>query len=187
MIHVTDLRKGSCFELDGQPWLVVRYKHKVLGRKKAHVKLTVRNLKTGRTGERTFLSDKKLTEIDLEKRDLIFKYFDGREYHFQLPASAEEFAISADILGSDGNFLKKDQSVKVFFWSEQPLSIELPASVNLMVKETSPGIRGDTTTNVYKPARLENGSQVKIPLFVNSGDIIKIDTRSGTYIERISH
>ena len=167
MIGVTDLRKGSAFELDGQPFLVIKYKHTALGRKKARVKLTVRNLKTGRVGERTFLSNKKLEPIELESKFLVFQ------------------EIPKEILGEKGKFLKKNQKVKILFWQDKPLSLELPTNVSLEVKEASPGAKGNTSTNAYKPARLENGLQVKVPLFINVGDIIKIDTRSGEYLERI--
>ena len=167
MIGVTDLRKGSAFELDGQPFLVMKYKHAALGRKKARVKLTIRNLKTNRVGERTFLSNKKLEPIELESRFLVFQ------------------EIPKEILKEKGKFLKKNQKLKVLFWQDKPLSLELPTNVSLEVMEASPGAKGNTSANAYKPARLENGLQVKVPLFINVNDIIKVDTRSGEYLGRI--
>lgn len=185
MIGVTDLRKGSAFEIDGQPYLVLKYNHAVLGRKKARVKLTVRNLKTGRVNEKTFLGNKKLALIELENRFLLFRYFDGREYHFQEPKTSQDFEISQEILGEEGSFLKKDQKTKALFWEGQPLAVELPPSINLKVKKAAPGVKGDTTTNIYKPAVLENGLKIKVPLFIKPGDIIKVDTRSGEYAARV--
>ena len=185
MTTVTSLKNGTAFELDGQPFLVLKYLHTALGRKKARVKLTIRNLKTGALLTRTFLSDKKLLEIELEKKQLAFLYFDGRQYYFQ-DQQGGEFEISKENLNEKGKFLKKRETVEVIFWRGTPLFVELPIFVNFKVKEAPPGIKGNSSENAFKPVRLENGFKIKAPLFINSGDIIKVDTRSGEYVERIS-
>jgi len=185
MISVTDLRSGDFFELDGQPFLVLKYTHAALGRKKARVKLQVRNLKTSAVLSKTFLGNKKLNEVKLEKNKLVFLYFDGKEYHFQDPDNNEEFEIEKQIMGKKGTFLKKKDKVDALFWNQSFISIELPITVNLKVIEADPGIKGNTSANIYKFAKFENGLRMKVPLFVKAGDIIKIDTRNGEYVERM--
>lgn len=187
MISVTDLRNGDAFEQDGQPFLVLKYTHTVLGRKKARVKLKVRNLKTGAVISKTFLSEKKLKSIKLETKKLVYLYFNGREHHLKEPDSDEEFEIEKDIIDKKGKFLKKNSEVDVLFWDKGPLAVELPTTMTYKVKETGPGVKGNSSINIYKPARLENGLKIKVPLFVKVSDIIKVDTRTGEYIERISN
>jgi len=185
MIKVSDLRNGDAFELEGRPFQVIKSTHTVLGRKKARVKLQVRNLKTGAVVTKTFISEKKLPEIEFEAKKLVFLYFDGREYHFKEPDSDKEFEIKKDIVGENGKFLKKNSNLSVLFWDKNPLAIKLPITMTFRVKETEPGVKGNSSTNIYKPAKLENGLKIKVPLFVKIGDIIKVDTRSGEYLERI--
>ena len=185
MVSVTRLRPGDVFEQDDQPFLVLAYTHTVLGRKKARVKLKVRQLKTGAVLTKTFLSEKKVEPVEVEKRKLSFLYFNGREYYFKDLESEEEFEVEKELIGGKGKFLQKNNQVEVLFWQEKPLSIELPITVDFKVEETDPGIKGNTSTNVYKPAKLENGLKIKVPLFVKVGDIIKVDTRTGEYIERV--
>ncbi|MBL7158886.1 elongation factor P [Candidatus Microgenomates bacterium] len=185
MIPVTNLRKGAFFEEDNVPFEVLKYTHTKLGRGTANIKVKIRNLKTGALNERTFTSGAKVEPAELEEKEAQFLYKDGKDYYFMEAVSFEQFALAKKILGNKAKFLKEEQKVKILFYQNEPLSIELPIKVEFKVIEAPPGIRGDTSTNVFKDVVLENQMTAKAPLFIKAGDIIVIDTRSGEYMKKI--
>ncbi|MBI2405840.1 elongation factor P [Candidatus Microgenomates bacterium] len=189
MIDVTDLRAGTTFQIEGTPYVVVKYTHTKLGRGGATVRVEVRNLKTGRVEEKTFNSGTRVEEAPTTKRRLQYLYKDEENAVFMDPQSFEQVEIPRRIAGGEIRFVKDGQEADVLFWSsgdavDVPLTIELPPKVTLKVTDTSPGVKGNSATNIWKPAVLESGLQIKVPLFINVGDAVRVDTRTGEYIER---
>ena len=184
MITATELKNSTFFLISGTPFQVVKYTHKKMGRGGANVKLSLRNLLTGKLEENTFASSIKFEEIKTLKRALQFLYSDDSFATFMDPISFEQVEINTDIVKDQLQYIKEGESVNILFWEEKPLIVEISPKVVLKVKETDPGIKGNSATNVYKPATLENRVQIKVPLFIKVGDKVKVDTRSGEYIER---
>ena len=184
MIPVTNLRAGTVFKENGQPLLVLKYEHQKLGRGKANIKVKARNLKTGAVSERTFISGAKVEEAEVEKKSLQFLYLEGNKAVFMDPKSFEQIETKRESLGGQEGFMKEGMKADILFFEGALVNIELPTAVALEVKETGPGVKGDTATNIFKPAVLENGLTAKVPLFVKIGDKIKVDTKSGEYVER---
>jgi len=185
MIPVTNLRAGTVFQENGQPFLVLKYEHTKLGRGTATIKLKIKNLKSKIIREKTFISGARVEEAEVEKKSLQFLYQDEKKVVFMDPRSFEQVEVGKEILEGKEGFLKEGEVVEVLFFEGEPVSMELPLSLALAVKETGPGVRGDSATNIFKPATLENGLVVKVPLFVKVGDKVKIDTRTGEYVERV--
>jgi elongation factor P len=186
MISVTELRAGTTFLLDGQPYLVLKYEHSKIGRGTANIKVRVRSLLTGSVLEKTFISGAKVEPISVQKRKMQFLYQDGDSFYFMDSQSFDQVSIEVKILGSQARFLKEGEAVGLLFWEDRPLLLELPASLVFKVIKTGPGVKGDSATNIWKEAILENGIKLRVPLFIKEGDLVKIDTRSGEYLERIS-
>lgn len=186
MIEATDLKAGATFRLNGKLYKVLKYQHQKLGRGGATVKVSAKNLETGSLEEKSFSSNIKVEEIITVKRPLQFLYRDGENTVFMDPKSYEQIEISANLIEEELNYIKEGDGVNVLFWEDKSLSIDIPPKVSLAVVDTPPGVKGDSATNIFKPAKLENGLQVKVPLFVNNGDKIRVDTRTGEYIERDS-
>lgn len=184
MIPVTELRAGATFQMDGTPYVVVQYTHVKMGRGSATIRVSCRNLRSGSVEEKTFNSGGTVEPITTTKRSLQYLYSDGQNAVFMDPKTYEQVEVAKNILGEQINFLREGQVVNVLFWDEQALGVDLPPSVVLKVTETDPGLKGNSATNVYKPATLENGLRVKVPLFIKIGDKVKVDTRSGEYVER---
>ena len=195
MIDVTNLRSGTTFQLDGIPYLVLKYTHTKMGRGTANVRLQARNLKTGAIEEKTFMSGGRVEEAPTFKRQMQYlysarkqgtssAYSDSDVAVFMDPTNFEQIEIPQRIIKEQIRFLKDGEMVDILFWNQIPLSIELPPKVKLLVRETGPGVKGNSATNIWKPATLENGLVVKVPLFVEVGDKIVVDTRTGEYVER---
>ncbi|MFZ5366270.1 MAG: elongation factor P [Patescibacteria group bacterium] len=185
MISVTELRAGRTFEENGEPFVVLKYEHLKMGRGTANIKLKVKNLKSNITTEKTFISGARVQEISTTKRKMQYLYREGNQFYFMDPKSFEQFSVSGEVIGEQGKFLQEGASVDVLFWEDKPLSIELPAKMEFTVAETGPGIKGDSATNIFKPAVLDNGLKLKVPLFINQGEKILVDTRTGEYVERV--
>ena len=183
MVGATDLKNGTTFQSDGVPFKVIKYFHQKIGRGGATVKLTVRNLESGDQEEKTVNSSQKFEEISTTKKQYLYK--DEDTAFFMDEKSFEQIEIPRDVLGDDINYLKEGSVVNVLFWEAKPLSVEIAPKVILAVTETDPGVKGDTASNVYKSAKLENGINVKVPLFIKNGDKVRVDTRTGEYVERI--
>jgi elongation factor P len=185
MISATELRKGVTFELDGELHRVLEYQHSYLGRGSANVRVKLRNLRTGRTIERNFGASEKFQDVRLELRQVQYLYGDGDLYYFMDTETYEQPALSADTLGHNVDFLKEGMVLSLSMYESQPLEIELPVTVDLEVTQTEPGVKGDTATGATKRAILETGLAVHVPLFVEEGDVVRVDTRTGEYLTRV--
>jgi elongation factor P len=184
MIAVTEMKTGRFFEENGEPYQVLEYKHTKIGRGNASIKLKAKNLITGATTEKTFVSGAKIEPIETILKSAQYLYKEENNYFFIDPQNFEQFSLPGKILAGKEKFLKEEQKVKVLFWEERPLMIELPTAMVFNVVQASPGVKGDSVNASFKPATLDNGLEVKVPLFINVGDKIKVDTRSGEYLER---
>jgi elongation factor P len=184
MISSNDFRTGVTVEMDGYVWRVVEFLHVKPGKGSAFVRTKLKNVQTGNTIEKTFRAGETVPQANLEKRTMQYTYKDGEEFVFMDMQTYEESRMSSDNLGDRINFLKEEMEVNVIFWDEKVLEIELPTSVVLEITETDPGVKGDTATGGTKPAIVETGAQVMVPLFIAIGEKIKVDTRDGSYLGR---
>ena len=184
MISSNDFRNGVTVEIDGHAWQVVDFQHVKPGKGAAFVRAKMKNLQTGSTVERTFNAGEKVPKAHVEKKTMEFLYESDGEYNVMDTENYEQIALTKEQLGNAVNFLKENMQISVLAFHGTIFSVELPMSVDLEVIETDPGIKGDTATGGSKLAKVETGYTVKVPLFINVGDKLRIDTRSGDYIER---
>lgn len=184
MISVTELRVGITFKLDGQPYQVLEYRHSKIGRGKANIKLKARNLTDGKVIKKTFTSGAKVEPVETIVKSLQFLYQDEEGLHFMDPRSFEQFSLPEKIFGGKARFLKEDKEVKILFGEGKPLSFDLPVSMIFEVTSAPPGVKGNSATASTKPIILDNGLVLQAPSFIKKGDRIKVDTRTGKYIER---
>lgn len=184
MITATDLKNGTTFLDSDKPYKVVRYNHIKMGRGGATVRVMARNLETGELSELTYDAGNKIDEITTSKKRMQYLYKDRENAFFMNPINYEQTEIDLGVLGDLVMFIKEGSEVDVLFWEDRALSVDIAPKVVLEVVETDPGVRGNSATNIYKPARLENGLTLKVPLFIKVGDKIRVDTRSTEYIER---
>ncbi len=185
MISSGDLRKGITIELDGGLYQVLEYQH-VKMKKTALSRLKLRDIRGGHTIERTFQTSEKFIRARLDYRQMQYLYNDGNLYYFMDEENFEQMPLSASQLGNVIDYMKEGMSVEVASYKDELVGVELPITVELQVTETDPGFKGNTATAGNKPAKLETGITIQVPLFINTGDIIKVDTRSGSYLERVS-
>ena len=186
MITSGELKKGITIELDGELYQVLDYSHLKLGRGSAQVRLKLRDFHGGHTIERTFQAGEKFTRARLEYRSMQYLYNDGALYYFMDEENFEQMPLGTAQLGDALNYLKEGVSVAVSSYKGELVGVELPITVELQVVETEPGFKGDTASAGNKPATLETGITIQVPLFINNGDVIKVDTRTGEYLERVS-
>ncbi len=184
MISSNDFRTGTSIELDGSVWRVVEFLHVKPGKGSAFVRTKLKNAETGSNLEKTFRAGEMLPQAVLEKRNKQYTYRDGDQYVFMDMETYEESRLSADQIGDSVKYLKEEMEVTVLTWDEKVLEVELPNSVTLEVTQTDPGVKGDTATGGTKPATVETGAQVMVPLFISQGEKIKIDTRNDSYLGR---
>ncbi|MBP5775819.1 MAG: elongation factor P [Clostridiales bacterium] len=184
MISAGDFRNGLCFEMDGQVYQVVEFQHVKPGKGAAFVRTKYKNVKTGSVVERSVNPNEKFEQAQLERRDMQFIYADGDLYYFMDTDTYEQTPIHSDKIGDGTKFLKEEMICKVVSYKGDIFQVELPITVELEITECEPGVRGDTTNNANKYATLETGAVVKVPLFVNQGEKIRVDTRTGEYLER---
>jgi elongation factor P len=187
MISSNDLRNGVTIVVDGQLWTVIEFLHVKPGKGSAFVRTRLKNVKTGTTLERTFRAGEKLERATVENRQMQMLYNDDEGFHFMDQESFENVTIQRELIGGPADFLKDAMIVDVQFHEGVPIGVDLPAHVELKIVETDPGYKGDTATNTFKPAKLETGATVQVPLFVDSGDVIRIDTRDRRYIGRANN
>jgi elongation factor P len=183
MASVTDLRAGATYEEDGSIFEVISYEHIKMGRGSANIKLKVRNLRSAATMEKSFINGANVKAITLQRKELQYLYNDGESANFMDPESYEQFVIPVATL-TGFEFLKEGGPATVRFYNDEPLALFLPPKVTLKVKDTAPGVKGNSASNVYKDAELENGMKVRVPLFINTGDEVVVDTRDGSYTRR---
>ncbi len=183
MIGSGELRKGITIEHDGKLYQVIDYQH-IKMKRTALARLKLRDIRDGHTIERTFQSSEKFIRARLDYRSMQYLYSDGDLYYFMDEENFEQMPIGADQLGDVLSYIKEGMSVQIASYKDELVGVELPITVELEVVETDPGFRGDTASAGNKPAKLETGITVQVPLFVNTGDVIKVDTRDGSYLER---
>lgn len=184
MIAVQDLRAGTIFDLNGEVFQVLSYEHIKVGRGSANIKVKVRNVRSGATTEKSFINSAKVQDLRVDKKDLQYLYKDSDNVYFMDPNTFEQIEIPAKVVGSDFYYLREGENYNISFLGSEPLSINLPPKMEFRVSETGGGERGNSATNVFKEAVLENGFKTKVPLFIKEGDKIRIDTRTGTYSEK---
>ena len=184
MITVSELRKGTTFEADGQIWRVLEYDHYKPGRGNAIIRTKLRNVRTGATVSRTFLSGERVQEVRLEHQTVQYLYNDGDYYYFINTETFEQPALPASMLEDVIPFLKEGITLDIELYNGEPIGIELPITVDLLVVDAPPGYAGDTATSATKEVTLETGLKLQVPLFIKAGDVIRVDTRTREYITR---
>ncbi len=183
-ISTAEFRKGLKIEIDGKPFIIVESQHVKPGKGGAFVRTKMKNLETGQVLEQTFRSGAKVDKPDLEQKNMQYLYLEGTQYVFMDNDTYDQVFIEGDFLGDAVNYMLPNINVDVLFFNGKPIGVDLPISVEMTVTHTEPGVKGDTATGVTKPATLETGLVINVPLFVNEGDLLKIDTRTGEYMER---
>ena len=184
MITANDLRSGKTIELDGGLWMCIEFHHIKPGKGTAHVRVKIKNLETLSTIERTFRPEEKFVAAYLDHRKMQYLYNQGDEFSFMDNDTYDQVTLDRESLGDAAHFLKEGMEIEVSFYKGKQVGIELPNMVILEIIETEPGFKGDTAQNTTKPAKVETGYVVDVPLFVEAGEMIKIDTRTGEYLER---
>lgn len=185
MIDTGDLRKGLTMEFDGRLVKVIDFQHNKQGRGSAQVRMTLRDLRTGSTTSHSVQAGARFTSVRLERQHVQFLYEEGSHYNFMDTETFEQILLDESSVGDLKLYLKENDSCDLLTYNGEPIDIELPTSVNLAVDYTEPGFKGDTATGGTKPATMETGLVVSVPLFINQGDVLKVDTRTGEYIERV--
>ncbi len=185
MYDTSDIRKNLKIVLDGAPFAVVDYQFVKPGKGQAFTRTKLKNMITGAVLDRTFKSGEKLEKASMEERQMQYLYPDADMWVFMDTSTYDQINLGEDVLADTPSYLQDGMMVDVLFWGERPIGVTPPTFVELEVVETDPGYKGDTTSNVQKPAKLSTGKMVQVPLFVNQGDLIKIDTRTGGYVERV--
>ena len=184
MIGVQELRAGTIFEENGNLLQVLTYEHIKMGRGSANIKVKVKNLRNGATTEKGFINTAKVNDVTVFKKDLQYLYKDGESAYFMNPITFEQVAISLKIVGSDAYYLKEGENYNISFLGDEALSLNLPPKMVFSVLETAPGVKGNSATNVFKDATLDNGMSIKVPPFIKIGEKVRIDTRTGEYTEK---
>lgn len=185
MIDVNDLRKGVTFELDDELYKVLEYSHHKPGRGNATIRIKARDLRKGNSLEKTFTSGERIKDVRLDFHNVQYLYNDGEIYHFMDLETYEQPAIPGSVIGDYAGFLKPEMEVKLTFFENEPIDIELPTTVDLAVTFAEPAVKGDTATGVTKKVVTETGLEVGVPYFVQTGDTIRVDTRTGEYVTRV--
>jgi elongation factor P len=185
MIDVNDLRKGITFEFDGRLYKVLDYHHNKTGRGNASIRIKAVDLRSGTTLEKTFQSGDRVQDARLDFHNVQYLYNDGELFHFMDLDTYDQPALSKDVLGESANYLNENMEIKLTFFQGEPIDVELPITVDMDVIEADVAVRGDTATGVNKRIKTNTGLEVQVPAFVNVGDRIRIDTRSGSYVTRV--
>lgn len=187
MVTAGDFKNGLTFEDDGNVLQIIEFQHVKPGKGAAFVRTKLRNVITGSVIERTFNPTDKFPTALVERKDMEYLYNDGELYYFMDNETYEQLPLNAEKLGDNFKFVKENMTVRIVSYKGNVFGVEPPMFVELEVTETEPGFKGDTATGASKPATLETGAQIKVPLFVNIGDVLKIDTRTGEYLERVNN
>ncbi|MBN1618552.1 elongation factor P [Candidatus Dojkabacteria bacterium] len=182
----TDLKNGVVFRDEGEVFSVIKYEHVFKGRGGGIAKLKVRNLKTGSIAEKSYKNNEKVQSVDTSRVTAQFLYSDDKSANFMNDETYEQFQLSRDAIGEDLGFIKEGEKVVILFLEDSPISIEIPKSVELKIEYTEPGVRGDTATNAMKKAKLETGIEINVPLFIKSGEVIKVNTDTRQYVSRVT-
>ena len=186
MIQATQLKKGMCIKHDNDLWRIVEAQHKTPGNLRGMVQARIRNLKTGSISDHRFRSVDMVERAILDESEMEYLYRDGDMYHFMNNETFEQLGLSDEVLGSAVPYLIPNLKLAIEFYEGRPVGIDLPLNVVMKVMETEPGIKGASVSNVGKPAKMETGLIVQVPAFINEGDVIRIDTATGSYVERVN-
>jgi elongation factor P len=184
MLGITDLKAGTTIDMDGSPFIVVDYQHSKMGRGGAVLRTKLRNLKTGAVVDITFKGSDKFEEAPIQRKACSFLYLDGAEFAFMDSETYDQFTLTAAEVGDKAKYLKEGAELQILFYEGKPVSIQLPIKMEFEVTYTEPGVRGDTAQGGTKPATIETGATITVPLFVKIGDVIRVNTDEGTYVER---
>jgi elongation factor P len=185
MISTGELKKGVIIEMDNNLFSILEYQHQKIGRGSAQVRMRIKNIRTGSISDTTVQAGTKFPRVRLEQRQMQFLYVEDQNYFFMDQENYDQIGFSAAQLGDTVNYLKDGMTITVSFYETEPVDVEPPINVELLIVETDPGFRGDTASGGTKPARTETGLVVQVPLFVNQGETIRVDTRTGGYLERV--
>jgi elongation factor P len=186
MSAISEFRRGMAIRFNNDVWIISEFQHVTPGNWRAMVRTRLKNAKTGRVVENTFRMTDQIEEVRLEEKEMQYLYMSGEDFCFMDMESYEQVEISEEIVGDQKRFIKEGNMVKILFLEGNAISAELPVSLEFKVTEAEPGVKGDSAKNIMKNAIIETGAKVQVPLFINAGDILKIDTRTGKYLERIS-
>jgi elongation factor P len=184
-VSTTEFRNGLKIEIDGEPYAIVEFQHVKPGKGGAFVRTKMKSLKSGNVIDRTFRAGEKVDVPELEEKTMQYLYAADKDRVLMDTSSYEQISMSEKQLGDSVNYLKENMEIKVLYFKGQPINIDIPMFVELKIARTDPGVRGDTASGGSKPATLETGAVVKVPFYLNEGDVIKVDTRSGIFIERV--
>jgi elongation factor P len=184
-LNITDLKKGTIFQWQGEPFRVVEYKQKVMGRGGSIVNVRIKSLLDGKVLEKTFKGNEQLDSADVSSQSVQYLYNDGSKFFFMNGKTFEQFEVSADLVGEGANYIKEGDEVQLQFFDGRPISVELPKNVPLKVTYAEDAVKGDTSTAITKSATLETGISVRVPAFIKQGDVISVDTATGAYRERV--
>lgn len=187
MIGVQELRAGTIFEENGQLYQVLSYEHIKMGRGSANIKVKVKNIRQGSTTEKGFINSARVNNVQVFKKDVQFLYKDGEQAFFMDPVSFEQKEIPLSIIGeNEVNYLKEGESYNISILGDEVLALNLPPKMDFTVAEADPGVKGNTASNIYKDAVLDNGMKARVPLFIKAGDKVRIDTRTGEYSQKVN-
>jgi elongation factor P len=184
-VSTAEFKKGLKIQFDGEPYSIVDFQHVKPGKGGAFVRTKLKHMKLGRVIDNTFRAGEKVELVDFDEKRMQYLYKDDR-YHFMDLETYDQIALSAEQVGDARDFLKENTEVEILLIDQSPVSVELPNFIELRIVKTDPGIRGDTATGGSKPATLETGAVIQVPLFLNEGDVVKVDTRSGEYLARVA-
>jgi elongation factor P len=182
---ITDLKKGTVFQWEGEPFRVVEYNQKVMGRGGSIVNVRIKSLLDGKVLEKTFKGNEQLDSADVTSQSVQYLYSDGTSFHFMNGETYNQFEVPADLVGDNAGYMKEGDTVSLQFFNDRPITVELPKNVPLKVVYTEDAVKGDTTSSVQKDAELETGITIKVPAFIKQGDLISVDTSNGAYRERV--
>jgi len=185
-LDTSQFRNGLKIELDGEPFVMTYFQHVKPGKGGAFVRTKLKNLRNGRVQDKTFRSGEKVSEAEVEEKKMQFLYKDGTSYIFMDGETYDQVPFSTDQIGEGVKYLAENLEVDVVFYKGQPISVELPAFVVAVVSQCDPGVKGDTASGATKPATLETGAVIQVPLFIKEGENIRVDTRKGEYVERVA-
>jgi elongation factor P len=184
-VSTAEFKKGLKIQFDGEPYSIVDFQHVKPGKGGAFVRTKLKHMRLGRVIDNTFRAGEKVELVDFEEKRMQYLYHDDR-YHFMDLETYDQISLSAEEVGDAREFLKENIEVEILFINESPVTVELPNFIELQIVKTDPGIRGDTASGGSKPATLESGAVIQVPLFLNEGDVVKVDTRSGDYLGRVA-
>ena len=185
-VSTSDFKNGLKINLDGSPYVIIYFQHVKPGKGGAFVRTKIKNLLNGKTVDKTFRAGEKVTEAEIEERVMQYLYNDGEDCIFMDSKNFDQIPITDEVIGNNSKFLLENAEVSVLFYKGNPVNIDLPSFVELVISQSDPGVKGDTSSGATKPATLETGAVIQVPLFLKEGEKVRVDTRTGEYVERVN-